>query len=50
MRPFVSLLQCQVGSVFSLKIVYGERLPNLLPHHVVLNMLWIQTIFELVSF
>jgi hypothetical protein len=50
MRSFVNLLQCQVSLVFSLKIAYGEHPPNLLPHHVLLNMLWIQTVFELVSF
>jgi hypothetical protein len=49
MWPFTSLLQYQVGLIFRLKITYGEPLPNFLPHHVVPNTLWIQTIFELVG-
>jgi hypothetical protein len=50
MWPFVSFLQCQVVLVFSLKIVYGEPMPNLFPHHVVPSLFRIETIFKFVGF
>ncbi len=49
-QPFTSLLQCQVGLVFNLNIIYGEPPPNLFPHHVVLSTSQIEIVFKLVGF